>query len=107
MVTIRKVDLPDEIKVEKDGVKFVFERPSNLDVFDAHLVRDGNDMRYIFGKLRRIEGLKFPDGSEVKRSHAKDLDIETQIFLKNAYLEKFYLYFAPEGEQKKAQEASE
>lgn len=65
--------IPSEIVVEVEDARFIFQKPTALDVFELETSNPRKNVEYLLGRLKRIEGIEFEDGSKLEASHAVDL----------------------------------
>ena len=101
---IRKIDLPDEITIEQDGAKFIFGRPSQLDLFDYEFGKPKGLLQYAIAKLTRIEEMTFEDGTPYGVAQFVDLPLGFLNRIAFKYLEAITPYFSQEAGAKKAPE---
>lgn len=102
MIKIRRIDLPDEVVIEHEGARFIFDRPSYTDFLDYDLSSRAGISSYLFGrngqpgKLKRLEGVEFEDGTEAGIGAYKDFPLEVIAAVMTRYLDERAKYFDTE-----------
>lgn len=115
-----KLNLPNEITIEIEDAKFIFNIPSYLDQIDypdayRGKADDENPIKhfsykvhYAMAKLKRIEGVTFEeDNTPVGVASFKDFEPDVIMQVTLGYLEKVTEYLAKGSSIKKDQEPTE
>ena len=94
--------IPEEIMVQVDDARFVFDKPCALDFLELDDPSVKVRIKTMAKRLKRIEGATFEDGANVPNEAFIDFPLSVIVKVVNLYAEELAKIYEVESAQKKS-----